>query len=326
MDLYIDYRNLKSFLDSRQSDDFADCERMIKRQLHVIYNMEKDFLKSDPILCQWVLKLGEGRGDSEKTDSFSSEKFPLRPIKSNAPTQWNRKQLSSIYLIDDEDSSKLKQRGTVLLGNVGEEISELKKLFCGKDYEYHHLYDLQKSFNSWDQLSKQILPCTDIIINDRYLFKNQVELVDYNLSRMLKVLVANVQNKINIVFYTCYNFLKEFNVLQAKDIIKKAIKNINKIDPNVTFVTSNSNNLIPHDRFIITNYRLIRSGDSFLYFNTEGKRITNGGSLDVDSLANYSTYIYVESLLRKLQDSYKNIKSKGEQYIIGAKKSNFITF
>ena len=98
MDLYIDRENLKSFISSRHNDDFDDCCRMIKRQLHVIYNMDKQSIKNDPILSQWILRINTGRGDSEDTDTFLIDSFPMRPIKSNSYINWDRKKLTSIYL------------------------------------------------------------------------------------------------------------------------------------------------------------------------------------------------------------------------------------
>lgn len=328
MDLYIDKKNLKSFVLSKNSDDFDDCLRMIRRQLHVIYNMNRDIFREDPELMQWLLRMGEGRGNSEETDTFKDELFPLRPIKSNSYIDWNKKELTSVYLIDDMDSVKLKDKGCVLLGDIGEELTTLLKLFCGKDYEYHHLYDLQKSFYSWEQLvdDNQILPCTDIIINDRYIFKEDKSLVEYNLSHLLAALVNGVRNKLNIVVFTKNDALLKFDYNYATKIIKKAVEPITGMKANITFVTSNDNSRIPHDRFVITNYRLIRSGDSFIYFNTKGEKITNGGSLDIDSLAKYDSYVFANSLLEKLQASYCDILRLNKDMIIGPQISNFLKF
>lgn len=319
MDLYIDLKNLKSFIQSRHKDSFDDCLRMLKRQIHIIYNMEKTVLKEDSELQQLVLKLGSGRGTSEETDEFLKQKFPDRPIKSNSYINWNRKQLTSVFLIDDEDVDKLKNKGCLLIGSLGEELSVLSKLFCGNDYDYHYIYDLQKGFDSWERLANdnQILPCTDLIINDRYLFKNDVELVRYNLNQMLSTLLKNCKNKTNIIIFTINKFVLEFGSENAKKIIKNIVNHVTGINPNITFVTSNNNTLIPHDRFIISNYRIIRSGDTFLYFNTSGETITNGGSLDIDSMANNETYLFVESLLDKLQTNYRKIASINQDMIIG---------
>ena len=330
MELYIDINNLKSFIKSKDSDDFDDCKRMLRRQLHVVYNFDKEMLKSEPILQQFVTMISEGRGLSEESDKFlpSTAIFPERPIKANSYINWNWRELSSVYLIDDIDSRKLKNKGCVLLGETGEELSILTKLFCGMDYDFHHLYDLQKNFNSWEQLTadNQTLPCTDIIINDRYLLANSYDLVECNLRPLLTVLAGNVKNRINVVVFTKNKTLLEFGKDKADAIIKNTLLKVTGMKPNVTFVTSNDNDKIPHDRFIITNYRLIRSGDSFLYFDTKGKKITNGGALDIDSMANHETYTFVQSLLEKLQASYDDIKRLNNDMIIGSKESKYINF
>ena len=330
MELYIDINNLKSFIKSKDSDDFDDCKRMLRRQLHVVYNFDKEMLKSEPILQQFVTMISEGRGLSEESDKFlpSTAIFPERPIKANSYSNWNWRELSSVYLIDDIDSRKLKNKGCVLLGETGEELSILMKLFCGMDYDFHHLYDLQKNFNSWEQLTadNQTLPCTDIIINDRYLLANSYDLVECNLRPLLTVLAGNVKNRINVVVFTKNKTLLEFGKDKADAIIKNTLLKVTGMKPNVTFVTSNDNDKIPHDRFIVTNYRLIRSGDSFLYFDTKGKKITNGGALDIDSMANHETYTFVQSLLEKLQASYDDIKRLNNDMIIGSKESKYINF
>lgn len=329
MDLYIDKENLKSFIHLRSEDDFDDCLRMIRRQLHVIYNMDKSVFRDDPEMTQWLLRMGEGRGASEETDTFNNDLFPLRPIKSNSYIEWGRKELSAVYLIDDLNTIKLKNKGCVLLGDIGEELRVLLKLFCGRDYDYHHLYDLQKNFNSWEQLvdENQMLPCTDIIINDRYLFNDDFMLVEYNLYRMLKAIVNNVKNKVNVVVYTQNDSIRNFGIDKATSIIKSAIEKTTSMKPNITYVTSGAKpTKIPHDRFVITNYRLIRSGDSFIYFNTKGEKITKGGSLDIDSLAKYETYVFVNSLLESLQSIYNDLYRLNKDLIIGSRVSNFIKF
>lgn len=329
MDLYIDKENLKSFIHLRSEDDFDDCLRMIRRQLHVIYNMDKSVFRDDPEMTQWLLRMGEGRGASEETDTFNNDLFPLRPIKSNSYIEWGRKELSAVYLIDDLNTIKLKNKGCVLLGDIGEELRVLLKLFCGRDYDYHHLYDLQKNFNSWEQLvdDNQMLPCTDIIINDRYLFNDDFMLVEYNLYRMLKAIVNNVKNKVNVVVYTQNDSIRNFGIDKATSIIKSAIEKTTSMKPNITYVTSGAKpTKIPHDRFVITNYRLIRSGDSFIYFNTKGEKITKGGSLDIDSLAKYETYVFVNSLLESLQSIYNDLYRLNKDLIIGSRVSNFIKF
>ena len=67
MDLYIDKENLRSFLHSRDKENFGDCQRMLCRQLHIVFNMEKSDVKANPELYEWIKMIGEGRGNSEET-------------------------------------------------------------------------------------------------------------------------------------------------------------------------------------------------------------------------------------------------------------------
>jgi hypothetical protein len=86
---------------------------------------------------------------------------------------------------------------------------------------------------------------------------------------------------------------------------------------------------IPHDRTILTNYRLFRSGDSFCYFDSNGNTITNGKSLDVDSIAKQDTQLFVDSFVKDIQQVCDKIHSKEFgllHYIVGDKVSNLIKF
>ena len=64
MRLYIDKANLISFLDSRRDveymDIYADCERMIRRQLAVQYNFPKDQCNDGAKLQAWFLNATNG--------------------------------------------------------------------------------------------------------------------------------------------------------------------------------------------------------------------------------------------------------------------------
>ena len=57
MDLYIDKENLRSFLNSRDKDEFDDCLRMLRRQLHIVYNMDKADVKNDAELLPWNIQI-----------------------------------------------------------------------------------------------------------------------------------------------------------------------------------------------------------------------------------------------------------------------------
>ena len=49
--------------------------------------------------------------------------------------------------------------------------------------------------------------------------------------------------------------------------------------------------------YIVTNYRLIKSGDSFLYFSTKDEIITHGSSFDIFSLAKKEYALFADDIL-----------------------------
>ena len=157
MRLYIDKANLISFLDSRRDveymDIYADCERMIRRQLAVQYNFPKDQCNDGGKLQAWFLNATNGCGYNESSDIFANTEdsiYPPRPLKGTFYNQASQEQISSVYLVNEQVNA-IKQSHTVLIGGVGEEITILKRLFCGTDYDYHVCYDIRNldCFSGW---------------------------------------------------------------------------------------------------------------------------------------------------------------------------------
>ena len=93
---------------------------------------------------------------------------------------------------------------------------------------------------------------------------------------------------------------------------------------NITFVLSHE---CPHDRLIITNYRMFRSGDSFNYYDSKGNLKTKGDALDVDSMAKASSYRYAVQRINNVQAIVDKLKSLNRNdLIIGDKISSWIKF
>ena len=281
----------------------------------------------------------QGNGDSE-ADSYVvpgtnfSEPFPARHVGMNTVSSFKSKQLSAVYLIDDDGVDSFKEVGTSLVGDVNEEIDVLKKLFCGNDYDFHKLYNLQnrESFPKWEQIKEDnlILPLSDIIIMDRYIGAN-LRYASCNILKILELLIEQAQNKVNVVIVCDKQYYsRNSDSLETPDwqnFKRKIIDVVQRkidIEPNVTFVFNTGTNH-PHDRVILTNYMLFRSGDSFNYFDKNGNLITHGNSLDVNSLAKKSNYEYAECFLNEVQ-RFCDAANETEGNIIGDKKSNYIHF
>ena len=360
MEVYIDKENLKSFIKARNNlaykDSYEDCCRMLKRQLHINYNFEKtrDLIEDNSPFRDYFRSIDiDGFGNDENVDSYKDIEFPSRPIKSNVANSFNKNQYSSIFLIDDEKINLLIDKGTFIVGTPGKEVESLNKLFCGKDYDFHKLYDIQSkdSFPNWEQLSKDglNLPLTDIIVMDRYIGgqiprvqspeNSQIQLdrcigeqipapADYNINKLLEVLVERVKAEVNIVFF-CNQTYSNMKITpdweQFRKDVKSKVKNKTGVNCNVTIVFY-PQKAAPHDRMIFTNYMLYRSGDSFEYFNSKGEIISQGKSLDVDSLAKKDNYDFAMSIIDDMQGLYEGIYGKNPDMVIGDKKSNYIKF
>lgn len=329
MDLYIDKPNLLSFLkagettDSESRDVYDECQRLIRRNMHLIYNFDKQSCKNDEVLLPWLLaKSMNGRGKSENVDEFRTEKFPDRPLKTNFRTNKDWKLFTSVYMLDDEKVDTLKNTHSMLIGGVGDEVKLLRELFCTGSFDLHSIYNIRDkhTFPGWEQLlhDGHIMPCSDIVIADRYLFKVSKAEMDKNIYMLLRLFARmKDKQKVNLVFFT--DVVDE----KRRSSVKKEIENIfgKKSGTKVTFVMYKKDR--PHDRFILTNYRLFRSGDSFnSYFDEHGHLKTEGLTLDVDSLANQNVISIAEEIRIWLQD----ICDKNPSNIFGDKCSNFIHF
>lgn len=329
MDLYIDKNNLVSFLRAGKNtnvddrDVYEECQRLLRRNMHLIFNFEKRSCEKDEDLLPWLLsKVSAGRGKSENVDEFRTQKFPERPLKTNFRTNKDWKLFTSVFMLDDEKVSTLKDTHSMLIGDVGDEVALLRELFCTGSFDLHSIYNIRdkQTFPGWKRLldDGHIMPCSDIVIADRYLFDVSNTVMDKNLYVLLRLFARmKDKQKVNIVFFT--DVVEE----EKRSIVKKNIETIfgKKSGTKVTFVMYKNER--PHDRFILTNYRLFRSGDSFNnYFDENGNLNTKGLTLDVDSLANQNVISIVEEIRSWLQ----GICIRNPANIFGDKCSNFIHF
>lgn len=204
MDLYIDKENLISLIHQikyfSNQDTVADCLRMIRKQLRVIYNFGKEEI-NEQLYQLWFNNLVQGRGNKEETDKICQPPFPKRPLSFSYLDETNWRTISSVFLCTDINSKDIRQEYRLLFSNENEEILTLKRLFWG-DYEFSKKYDLTQSSISfgWKELSADghCLPCSDIMVVDRYLLSNHNN-IGNNLLPLLKRLTINVKGSVNIV-------------------------------------------------------------------------------------------------------------------------------
>lgn len=348
MDLFIDRVNLVSLLEMPKEtslDLYLDCRRLMNRQLRIHYNFPNPLLSSDgglgtsdlegagwdddaptpTLFDQYFNSTMEGQGMLKEKDVFYSS---LAEFDENC----NRSEYK-ICVLDSAIDHRIDTEN-VLVGGVGDELSVMKKLLCGSDYDLHKLYDLRRDFKGWEVLKEDghALPTKKIVIFDRYLFANswnaetKQKVDDFddatnfvNFFPLVGTLTNGCLGKVDIEVFT----LAKDSQLDQLSTYQKLLQRYLGQNPNLnvssTFILIPNNEgkkdeektthiSAPHDRVIITQYRMFRSGDSWHYFSTEKKLITKGKALDVDSLAKAESLEYAKSVLKHLKNVRKQVE------------------
>ncbi len=322
MDLYIDKENVLSLIKNQDNNLYSDSLKTMQKQLNVNFNFTKETIASDVNLMAWFKFFTSGMGENNK-QSFTPEKFPVRPLKSNTSNTFDTKQLSSIYLLDDPDITKLINAGSILIGAVGDEFAIFNQLFLFQD-DYLFERELRigdADFTCWEDLEKFATPLTDIIIIDPFILKNgevNINTIDVNLIHWLGIICSKSNIKINIVIVLNPNEMS-YNIAEIRTKIINRIEGVVGKKPQVTFIKT----VKEHDRSIITNYLRI-TGNTFTYWNDAGVKITKGKEISVKSFAKTEFH---DNALKALSDVQIIIdfalKNDGVE---GDKISNFLNF
>ena len=322
MDLYIDKENVLSLIKNQDNRLYSDSLKTMQKQLNVNFNFTKETIASDEFLMAWFKFFTSGIGKNNK-QSFSSEKFPVRPLRSNTSNTFDTKQLSSIYLLDDSDITKLINAGSILIGAVGDEFRIFNQLFLLQD-DYLFERELrigEAEFSCWEDLEKFATPLTDIIIIDPYILKNgeiNINTIDINIIHWLGIICSKSNTKIKIVVVLNPNEMS-YNIADIRIKITNRIIGVIGKKPQVTFIKT----VKEHDRSIITNYIRI-TGNTFTYWNDAGVKITKGKEISVKSFAKIE---FQGNALKALEDVQNIIEfALKNDGVEGDKKSNFLNF
>lgn len=346
MDLFVDQNNFRSFLsssnpDSKDYERFLDCRRMITRQLDVHFNFPNPNQGK-----KYVDISSDGAGMDEapvssKVSDFFHEfsygcEFEANQIVFDEDCN---KSMHKVCIFDEQKHHDVDLTNVIACNVVGAELATLQHLLCGEeDYDFHKKYDLQsdESFPGWERLYQDghCCPTSDIVIFDRYIYKNYNEKIAIqNIEKLCLSLIQNCQKGVNVVLYT----LSPDNERKLFENYRQRLDAVLKGWCNITFVLIpelSENDIVrfkkivaPHDRVIITNYRLFSSGDSFNYFNESGKKRTRGKSLDVDSLGKRENTVFARSIVEDLSKINKELisfeKQTGTKWILGPRCSNW---
>lgn len=325
MDVYIDYKNLCSYLESKSKDEdgWKECNEVLRKYFNIYFNFDEDKLNFNNedrriklIYEKWSTLFTRGRGGLEYK---CGSNFPTCPIKSDIHNSFNTEQLSSIYMLDRVGVKEWAEKGVLLVAPVGKELDVIKKLQINNKFEPTRMFPI-KILKDWSKFGENSSPCTDIIIADPYIFAQKEENYEVNILALLDQLCHAKGMPINIVIFTYKYYIENQNKEYPDfyDIISKIKKKID-VEPNVTIVTTTGE----HDRTIFTNYKLYTSGDSFKYFDNNGEHITKGRTFSIISIYDSDNKKLSSDFIEDMQ---KVIDGKGKNCILGDKKSNFLKF
>lgn len=326
---YFDIENLTSYVSSSASSKFADCNRMLRHHFDIHFNFPKDELKKYPEVMSWITVMNDGVAGKDPV--FSSTVFPPRPLKSNTHRDFNLEQLSAVYLLNDDRMEMLMRNGAIMYSGVGTEVEILSSLIRD-DIDYGFVKQLEvKQMRNWDNLDSHMTPATDVIIVDQYLFSDD-SIYEYNAYTLIAKICQKIKNTpVNIVFFTPPDFYNRMTKITftpnwgvVKSAIKQRVKSVTGQDPKITFVFSR--NLEEHDRTIFTNYQYLVSGDSFNYFDSKWRVITNGRYLSLHSVAHRGHFATATNFIADMQVILDEVKRLSADNIKYDKESYFLKF
>lgn len=320
----MDKENVFSLIKNKDHDLYEDCLKTMRKQLNVKFNFKKEEL--DPVLLAWFSHFTSGVGKETK-QTFNEVVFPERPLKSNSYITFNKDQLSATYLISDERIQLLIDKGAVLIGAPGEEVSIFNQLFFNQsDYKFDKKIGISDSkFNSWKFLQPYSLALSDVLIIDSFILSD-ASLIQSNLLEYLKVIVTRSKCKVNIVVYTNESHISMPYIDLSKQV-RDAVSAVTGVQPNFTLVKFKDQrgvqSFAEHDRTIFTNYFRVYSGDTFNYFKSNGDKITKGREIHYTCYGDRENHELAKVLISDIQ---KNLDSMPATATEGDKKSNFLTF
>lgn len=307
MVVYFDKENYISYLKNTGKSDIAkDTLRMIKNQLDVHLNFKLEDLDEYEFILHEEFEEGVAiefkiTKDIDKiTRPLDKDSFPFK---------------DGIYLLnDDVNINKIKSLHTVLIGSLNEEIETLEKLIINRDYSFHSEKIIGTDITPQKHLNILDLPFSTLVVVDRYIFKGpevggNLGLYEYNLDKMLKDMFSNKRGISKLIFVYQIN-VKEPRTSprydEGPDIEKlsaKIKKVVNKYcpAPAVLFIGVPAGYIDDeHDRYILSNYLRIKSGDCTVYFNSVGEIKTASQSADYYSLAYRQYRLFNTKLVTKI--------------------------
>ena len=326
MTIYFDKANLEAFLLTKTQAGYAETMKMLRGEVNIAVNCTRVEAYSHDLLRPFVMTMTAGQKESKFR--FLPVTYPERPISLNFHQQLQARHRPVVLAVDGEVNA-CKAAGMCLIGQVGDELPELGRLYRGDKYKFTTSLSLGRDkgqFSSWNKLTEHVLPFHDLIISDRYIVGER-DVFEHNYRGMLGALTKGRLGKINLVLLSLLpddaDAVSEYEWL--KELTEEIVMGTTEVKPNFTVVWGGRTTDVRHDRHIITNYQWYSSGDSFLYFRPDGSLRTNGDSLTVHSLADAEARVTVDNMLARMQANINQLLTIPD-FVQGDRVSSFLNF
>lgn len=350
MKLYIDLENLKSLANNQD----GEIKKLIRENFDVFYTFGEGDIKKEKRqkiakIESWQKNLSSGRmgkGVCYETDLTSFR-------ENDNGTLHPKDELQSVFLINNE---YIIPNGLITSRNCSG-IDALKNLLienkCIPAKFYYTRPENDNVIQKWEIVSKNVSPCTDIIINDRYMFAQSDFEYENNSYKLIEELCKKSKGqRLNIVIVTlmCHNMnekkkqkdgtYKDASVEYKISIpsitrnLKRITNDITGYEANITIVAQQNDprNKRIHDRAIFTNYKLFISGDSFKYYRDKTydssistEFISRGVWFGVCSLFDDEHNKIAKRFLDDIQEIIDESRTLQINPIYGDGESNFLT-
>lgn len=277
-DVFCEWEFLKSFNDaqctpmSEEADLCSDLWKFIKRS-HLLLDIERKAfttkLENDKELFKWIFKsLTTGGGNCECIDEHGFKYV-------EQITNKGKERFKVVYLLtkDGEICNWYRQKfGSIVLSPKCWEEEKAKAnqyLFrdCGSSIEKDKFYSWQEILSSRYNLSN----CNAMVLIDNYILKSNLEKL---FAKVLDALLPKNLTQEDAFYCTIITVRGNYSVEEKHSEICKII---NKLRPDLNYKLEIYVQLVDktfHDRCILTNNVMIKSGHGFNILDDKGKAKT----------------------------------------------------
>ena len=258
---YYDYNIYQDFLKSKPDDLYGD-------HFHRWHQYWR-FLKSSTNLvitnyCEThannlITQLTTGRGKSKCAIESNFKRFH----KSIVPNGYG---LSDSFFMNETcetNQLKYRKRNSHYFGFISDHFNAFENLaFINKKKVIPIRIDNKiNEFTSWDILNDYLLPFSDCIIIDNYLFSETDPILKINIGKILQIIDNKAPKRYNLLIITYRGKNREINISNIQKFLL-TIKNECSLKANISVIATSK---IEHDRNIFMNYMRISSKHSFNY-------------------------------------------------------------